>query len=236
MRCSTVAPRATRTTVGPLRPSVHEEAVRMFGGEHPQARDDLPPAEDLPVDPDLETGAEPRAPGRPSSSSAQSPRQTGILMAVALGGGLGSIARYGLSHAWPAPAGGFPWATFAVNISGSFALGLLMVYVLDVWPPYRYVRPFLGVGVLGGYTTFSTYAVETHHLLSGGNWSMADAYALTSLVVGLTAVWLGIAAARSAAGLPVRRGPSRRSQTPSAPAAAPATSPPRRPAPSREPR
>ena len=57
------------------------------------------------------------------------------------------------------PAGqGFPWAIFAVNVSGSFVLGLLMVYVLDVWPPRRFLRPFLAVGLIGGYTTFSTYA------------------------------------------------------------------------------
>jgi len=209
----------------------------MFGGEHPQARDDPddpPPAETLPVDPDLATGAEPQAPARPSSSGAQQPRQMGVLVAIALGGGLGSIARYGLARAWPTPAGDFPWATFVTNISGSLALGLLMVYVLEVWPPYRYVRPFLGVGVLGGYTTFSTYTVELHHLLSGGDWAMADAYALTSVVCGLVAVWLGIAAARRAAGLPVRRGPSRRSQIASASTAAAATPPPRRPASSRK--
>jgi CrcB protein len=89
-----------------------------------------------------------------------------------------------------------------------------MVYVLEVWPPSRYVRPFLGVGVLGGYTTFSAYTVEIRHLLAGGEWSMADAYALTSLFAGLVAVWTGIAVARRAAGLPVRRGPGLRRQRP----------------------
>ncbi|MFJ9819884.1 fluoride efflux transporter CrcB [Streptomyces sp. NPDC101151] len=201
----------------------------MSGGEPPaRPRDDAsPPEEVLPVDPDVEVGAKPQAPPRQPPARAEHARQADVLAVIALGGGLGSIARYGLSRAWPTPAGGFPWATFITNISGSFALGLLMVYVMEVWPPNRYVRPFLGVGVLGGYTTFSTYTVELHHLLSLGDWTKADAYALTSLVAGLMAVWLGIAGARRAAGLPVRRGPSRRSHTPS-PTAGAATPPPGR--------
>jgi len=67
------------------------------------------------------------------------------------------------------------------------------------------------------FATFSTFTVEMRHLLATTHWSMADAYALTSLVAGLVAVWTGIAVARRATGLPVRRGPSRRDQTPSAP-------------------
>ncbi|MGW7540345.1 fluoride efflux transporter CrcB [Streptomyces sp. NPDC054770] len=201
----------------------------MSPGEPPaRPRDDaVPPAEVLPVDPDVEVGAEPQAAPQPPAKAKRS-RQADVLAVIALGGGLGSVARYGLALAWPTPAGGFPWATFITNISGSFALGLLMVCVLEVWPPNRYVRPFLGVGFLGGYTTFSTYTVELHHLLSLGDWSKADAYALTSLLAGLVAAWLGIAAARRAAGLPVRRGPSRRSKAPPAPTAGPATPPPKR--------
>jgi CrcB protein len=191
----------------------------MSGGEGPEAqpRDDLPPAESLPVDPDIAVSAEPQASAQEPSPGIRRPRQADVLAVIALGGGLGSVARYGIAHAWPTPNQGFPWATIVTNISGRLALGLLMVYVLEVWPPSRYVRPFLGVGVLGGYTTFSTFTVEMRHLLATTHWSMADAYALTSLVAGLVAVWTGIAVARRATGLPVRRGPSRRDQTPSAP-------------------
>ncbi|MET8248120.1 fluoride efflux transporter CrcB [Streptomyces sp. NPDC005202] len=208
----------------PVDPDIADSA-------EPQARpsDDAPPPEEvLPVDPDVEAGDETQAPPQQPPAKAERPRQADVLAVIALGGGLGSIARYGLTLAWPTPAGGFPWATFITNISGSFALGLFMVYILEVWPPNRYVRPFLGVGILGGYTTFSTFAVEMRHLLSLGDWSKADAYALTSLVAGLVAVWLGIAAARRAAGLSVRRGPGRRSQIPSSPTAGPATPPPKR--------
>jgi CrcB protein len=132
-------------------------------------------------------------------------RRLDILAAIALGGGLGSVARYLVATAMPVHAGHFPWATFLINLSGSFALGVLMVFVLNVWPPRRYVRPFVGIGILGGFTTFSTFAVELRGLAGHGVWALADAYALNSLVGGVAAVWCGIALARLIAGRPVRR-------------------------------
>ena len=123
------------------------------------------------------------------------------LAAVALGGGAGSVARYLISAAWPA-GGGFPWAVFTVNVSGCFLLGALMVYLLEVWPPRRLLRPLLGVGLLGGYTTFSTYAGGVLTLLTGRATALADAYALTSVLASLVAVWCGMRAARAAARLP----------------------------------
>ena len=74
---------------------------------------------------------------------------------------------------------------------GSLLLGLLMFYVTDVWPPRRYVRPFLGVGVLGGFTTFSTYALETRTLLAQGQAGIALAYLVGTLVLALGAVVVG---------------------------------------------
>jgi fluoride exporter len=139
--------------------------------------------------------------GRP----ARHRRAPGVLSVVALGGGSGSVARYLVSQAVPAHLGHFPWATFLINISGCFLLGLLMVFVLDVWPPSRYLRPFLGVGFLGGYTTFSTFAVELRDLAGRGAWTLADAYALDSLAGGVAAVWGGMTLARVIAGLPLRR-------------------------------
>jgi CrcB protein len=122
-----------------------------------------------------------------------------VLVVVAAGGALGSLARWGLGEALAGSEGSFPWATFIVNVSGSFALGLLMVLVLEVWPPSRYVRPFLGVGVLGGYTTFSTYALDTRALVVAGRAPAAGLYLLGTLAVGLVAVWAGIALARAVA-------------------------------------
>ncbi len=131
--------------------------------------------------------------------------QLDIVAVIALGGGLGSLARYLVSSAIPVRPGHFPWATFLINVSGCFALGLLMVLVLDVWPPRRYVRPFLGIGFLGGYTTFSTFAVEIRALAAHGSWTPADAYAVAGLVGGLAAVWCGLTTARLIAGLPIGR-------------------------------
>jgi fluoride exporter len=128
--------------------------------------------------------------------------------AVAVGGGIGSVARYLLSAAFPA-GHGFPWAIFAVNVSGCFLLGLLLVYLLEIWPPRRFLRPFLAIGLLGGYTTFSTYAGGVMMLLTGHAPALAAAYALSSIVAALVAVWCGMKAARFAASLPARTGSRR---------------------------
>lgn len=121
-----------------------------------------------------------------------------VVAVVAAGGALGSLARFGVAEGLPHPGAGFPWATFLVNVTGCFLLGLLMVLVLDVWPSYRLVRPFLGVGVLGGYTTFSTYALEARDLMASGQELTALGYVGGSLVAGLLAVAVGVAAMRLA--------------------------------------
>jgi CrcB protein len=128
-----------------------------------------------------------------------------ILLVVSLGGALGSFGRWGVGEILPWSGSGFPWATFVENISGAFALGVLIVFLLDVWPPNRYLRPFLGVGVLGGYTTFSTYMLEARDLVAAEQVGTALVYLVGSLVAGLVAVWLGIGTARYAARTP-RRG------------------------------
>ena len=133
-------------------------------------------------------------------------RQWRILAVISVGGGIGSVARYLIEEALPTPVGGVPWATFLINVTGSLALGFLMVYVLEVWPPRRYVRPFIGVGILGGYTTFSTYTTEIRALLAGHAWATGTLYALGSLALGLVAVWAGIVGARYVSGRPLRRG------------------------------
>lgn len=127
------------------------------------------------------------APARPSWA---------VLGAVALGGALGSLGRWGIGLAWPFEVAGWPWATFLVNVTGSFVLGVIMVVVLEVRPLSRLTRPFWGVGVCGGYTTFSTFALETHRLLAGGRAGLAVAYIVVSVLSGLGAVGLGAAAAR----------------------------------------
>ena len=121
-----------------------------------------------------------------------------VLTVVAVGGGLGSIARYGLGRVWPTPPGGFPWATFAVNVLGCFLIGMLMVLITEVWPAHRLARPFLGVGVLGGFTTFSSYAADVRGLLRPGTVPLALGYLLGTLLAALLAVIAGVWLTRAA--------------------------------------
>ena len=86
-----------------------------------------------------------------------------VLGVVALGGVIGSLARYGLAEASPHGPGEFPWSTFATNVVGCFAIGLLLARLTPRSHPL--LRPFLGTGILGGFTTFSTFAVDTEKLL-----------------------------------------------------------------------
>ena len=88
-----------------------------------------------------------------------------VLSVIALGGSLGALARFGLSVAFPAGPAGFPWATFGINVSGSLLIGVLAVFVSRANRPL--LRPFAGVGVLGGFTTFSTYVVDIQRLVDG---------------------------------------------------------------------
>lgn len=123
-----------------------------------------------------------------------------LVLAVAAGGAAGAAARWGLTQAWPPSPGGFPWVTFAINVSGCLAIGALMVALLEVLRPGRYARPFLATGVLGGFTTFSTYAVEAETLLRHGHAPVALAYLFGTLVAALVATWAGLALARLATG------------------------------------
>jgi len=128
-----------------------------------------------------------------------------ILVMIAAGGALGSLARWQLSQLVPHRAGTFPWATFETNVSGCVVLGVLMVFVVEVWPPSRYVRPFLGVGVLGGFTTFSTYMLDVRGLLVAGDTTTAGSYLFGSLAAGLAGVWAGVTLARLAVRTAERR-------------------------------
>lgn len=110
---------------------------------------------------------------------------------VFLGGGLGSLARFGMGRLVGTPStGGFPWATFAVNVIGSFALGVLVGYAAQRatsdWP-----RTFLGIGVLGGFTTYSTFNQESLALLEARGPLVAGGYVLATVTVCLAAGWCG---------------------------------------------
>lgn len=117
---------------------------------------------------------------------------------VGAGGAIGGLLRWGLNQALPPSDSGFPWATFVENVSGCLLLAVLVVFLLDVWRPSRYLRPFLGVGMLGGYTTFSAYTSDVRGLLAAGDVLMAMAYLLGTVVAGLLATWLGLRLTRRA--------------------------------------
>ncbi len=116
--------------------------------------------------------------------------------AVAIGGALGTLARYELGQAiGPSPLG-FPWPTFLANVIGSFLLGAIMILVVERWSPGRYARPFAAIGFCGGFTTFSTMAVETAQLARHDRAGIAAAYLVSTMAAGLLAAALGIALAR----------------------------------------
>ncbi|MFJ7955235.1 fluoride efflux transporter CrcB [Streptomyces sp. NPDC096319] len=120
-----------------------------------------------------------------------------VVAVVAAGGALGALARYGASLAWPTPDGAFPWTVLTVNASGCAVLGVVMVLLTETTTaPHPLLRPFLGTGVCGGYTTFSTYSLDTQRLLSAGEATRGLLYLGGTLLTALAAVAAGVAAAR----------------------------------------
>ena len=116
---------------------------------------------------------------------------------AALGGAVGALARWGVATALPHTRGGWPWATLLVNLTGCLLIGVLLAVLLTRFPTSSRLRPFLAVGVLGGYTTFSTFAVDVVRLGEAGSWPMASGYLLASVLGGPACVVLGLAGARA---------------------------------------
>lgn len=133
---------------------------------------------------------EARLAGRPTNGPSAAP----VLGAIAVGGALGAVARYGVGLVLP-HGPGFPWATFAVNVVGCLLLGVL-VALLDARGRHSLARPFLGVGVLGGFTTFSAYTAETLALAHDGALGTAVAYLAGTLLAAVIAVHTGATGAR----------------------------------------
>lgn len=131
-----------------------------------------------------------------------------VLAVIAAGGALGALGRQLMTEALPTAAGGLPWGTYLVNVGGSLLIGILMA-VLGLRPHHhRLVRPFLGVGVLGGFTTFSTYAVQSHELVRSGHPVLAIAYLGGTVLSALLAVVAGVMLVRRLAGRRRRTGPA----------------------------
>ncbi|WP_043627409.1 fluoride efflux transporter CrcB [Nonomuraea candida] len=146
---------------------------------------------DRPIDPDVDL----HVPAQRTEPLRQ------VLPVIAAGGALGALARYAAQVALPAGPADFPWATFLVNVSGCLLMGVLMVVITEVRRAHRLVRPFLGVGVLGGYTTFSTYAVDVQRTIAEGAPVTGLLYLAGTLAAALAAVTAGMWLTRRAAAL-----------------------------------
>ena len=120
------------------------------------------------------------------------------LAAIFAGGVVGALGRVGLSEALPHGAGAWPWATFVANLLGAALLGWFVTRLGERLPPSAYRRPFLGTGVCGALTTFSTMQLELFKMLEGGYLPLALAYAAATIAGGFACVHLGTVATRRA--------------------------------------
>lgn len=120
-------------------------------------------------------------------------------LAVFVGGAAGTGLRATITGVVPVEAGAFPWSVWAVNVSGSLVLGYLATRFLAAGVRSTLTMPLVGIGLLGSYTTFSTFAVDVVKLAEASQATTAAAYAVASLVAGLAAAWLGIRLAQARA-------------------------------------
>jgi len=128
-------------------------------------------------------------PGRPPHQDLR------LVTLVAAGGAVGSVARYLVSLVLPHESGEWPWSTFAVNLAGAFLLGWLLEAVArrgPETPRLRRVRLFFGTGMLGGFTTYSSLALDITQLTGDGTWPAALGYAGATLLLGTLAALLGV--------------------------------------------
>ncbi|TDD18785.1 fluoride efflux transporter CrcB [Nonomuraea diastatica] len=146
---------------------------------------------DRPIDPDVDL----HVPAQRAEVSG------GVLAVIAVGGALGALARYGVQTVMPAGPADFPWATFWVNVPGCLLIGVLMVVITEVRRAHRLVRPFLGVGVLGGYTTFSTYTDGVRQAVEAGAPVTGLVYLVGTPLAALAAVVVGMWLTRRIAGV-----------------------------------
>ena len=121
----------------------------------------------------------------------------GVYLAVALGGAAGATSRFGIDRAIERRSFAvFPWATFTINISGCLLIGVVVAALVDRHHAPAWLRAGLVVGFIGGYTTFSTFAQEGLDLMREGQCVVALLYAVGSVLIGLAAVYAGMAVGR----------------------------------------
>lgn len=125
-----------------------------------------------------------------SSAAMRAHADPRLLAAVFAGGALGSLARAGLAEALPHAVTAWPWPTFLVNVAGAALLGYVVARLQHTAPPPTYRRSFLGTGLCGGLTTFSTLQLELVRMVDAGAWGLALGYAAASVALGFGAVVL----------------------------------------------
>ncbi len=124
------------------------------------------------------------------------PRRIPTLLLIGLGGAVGTTVRLALETAFPTPAGTWPWATFCINVTGAFVLAVLLETLRVLGPDQGWLRRIrfgVGTGLLGGFTTYSTFMVETAQLGQFGNYLTAFGYVSASLLLGFAAALAGMA-------------------------------------------
>jgi CrcB protein len=119
------------------------------------------------------------------------------IILVMSGGAIGAGLRYGLSRALPYSGTGWPWATFAANVLGGLAMGVLAAWILRGDNSAEPLRLFVGVGVLGGFTTFSAFSLEMMRMIERGQTGLAAGYAVASVLLALGALFAGMTAAKA---------------------------------------
>jgi CrcB protein len=137
-----------------------------------------------PIDPDVDLHS-------PQQRNELIGHHVGVLTMIALGGIVGAAVRYLIESHHPAAPGAVPWATLFINVSGCLLIGALMPALETQFPGHRLARPFLATGVLGGYTTFSTYCVESNQLLRGDDVVVACSYLAITVAAGVVAASTG---------------------------------------------
>ncbi|WP_285733511.1 fluoride efflux transporter CrcB [Kitasatospora phosalacinea] len=121
-----------------------------------------------------------------------------VVAAVSAGGVLGAVARYGAGLLWPTARDAFPWTTLGVNVLGCAVIGVVLVLLTEgPRTPHPLLRPFLATGILGGFTTFSTYAVDAQQLFDHGLPGEALLYLGGTLLAAMAAVWAAAGATRA---------------------------------------
>ncbi|MGA0934602.1 MAG: fluoride efflux transporter CrcB [Pseudohongiellaceae bacterium] len=117
-------------------------------------------------------------------------------LAVAFGGALGAMSRFFVYNAFIRSSSTYPWATFTVNVVGSFLIGMAFVLITERMEMGPYWRGVVTVGFLGAFTTFSTFSMDVIGLLEQGEITRAILYVLSSVVVCIIAAWLGLTLAK----------------------------------------